>query len=71
MSAERLFMITVAAVLGLSALVAAIHNHDVYYRLPKARLIEDRWGRTGARLAYVVLGLVFLALGATIAWQAR
>ena len=41
MSAERLFMITVAAVLGLSALVAAIHNHDVYYRLPKARLMRS------------------------------
>jgi hypothetical protein len=68
MSLERTFMMSVALVLGLMALVAAIHNHDVYYRLPKARFIEDLGGRKAARIAYVLLGLTFLGLGWAI-WR--
>ena len=71
MTAERVFMMSVAFVFGLAALVAAIHNHDVYYRLPKARFIEDLGGRTAARWAYVLFGLTFLGLGLAIAWPRR
>ena len=42
---QRLFVTVLAGALGLLALVAAIHNHDVYYQLPKMRLIESSWGR--------------------------
>ena len=68
MSLERWFMMTVALGLGLLAVVAAIHNHEIYYRLPKARLIEDLGGRNAVRIAYVILGLAFLGLGVAIAW---
>jgi small neutral amino acid transporter SnatA (MarC family) len=71
MTIERLFMTTVAVVLGLLALVAAICNHDVCYRLPKARFIESLWGRNGARIAYALLGLTLLALGYALAVARR
>ena len=69
MSLERIFMMTVAFGLGLAALVAAIHNHEIYYRLPKAHFIEGLGGRNAARVAYVILGLMFLGLGVAIAWR--
>ncbi|MCY2991998.1 MAG: Imm17 family immunity protein [Planctomycetota bacterium] len=71
MSLERWFMMTVAMGLGLLAVVAAIHNHEIYYRLPKARLIEDLGGRNAVRIAYVILGLTFIGLGVAIAWGRR
>lgn len=69
MSLERVFMASVAGLAGLLALIAAIHNHEVYYRLPKFRLVEDLGGRAAARLAYVLLGLTFLGLAAAILWR--
>ncbi len=71
MSLERWFMMTVAMGLGLLAVVAAIHNHEIYYRLPKARLIEELGGRNAVRIAYVILGLTFIGLGVAIAWGLR
>jgi hypothetical protein len=71
MSLERWFMMTMAMGLGLLAVVAAIHNHEIYYRLPKARLIEDLGGRNAVRIAYGVLGLTFIGLGVAIAWGRR
>jgi hypothetical protein len=64
---EHLFVGGVAIVLGTIALVAAIHDHDWYYQLPKTRWIEKRWGRRGARMFYATLGAVLLALGACVA----
>ena len=64
-------MMTVAIGLGLLAVIAAIHNHEIYYRLPKARLIEDLGGRNAVRVAYVILGLTFIGLGVAIAWGGR
>ena len=71
MSLEKWFMMTVAIGLGLLAVLAAIHNHEIYYRLPKARLIEDLGGRNAVRVAYVILGLTFIGLGVAIAWGGR
>ena len=68
---ERLFVTVLAGALGLLALVAAIHNHDVYYQLPKMRLIESSWGRRGARVFYAVLGVLILLLAAFIALDGR
>ncbi len=66
MIGEQFFVGGVAAVLGLLALWASVHNHDRYYQLPKIRWMEDRWGRTTARMAYAILGVVLLALGAYV-----
>ncbi len=62
-----------AVVLGLAggAIFAAVSNHDVYYRLPKAHLIEDLGGRNAARVAYLILGLICLGLAAAIVWLRR
>lgn len=66
MTAEQLFVGAVAFILGLLALIAAIHNRDWYFRLPKARWIEDRWGRSTVRVVYALLGIALIALGLVI-----
>ena len=62
MIGEQFFVGGVAGLLGLLALWASIQNHDRYYQLPKIRWIEDRWGRTRARIFYAVLGIALLAV---------
>jgi hypothetical protein len=51
--------------------VAAFSNRDVFYQLPKVRLIESHWGRTGARRFYAMVGVFLLLLGAFVATDAR
>ena len=63
MGAEQLFVGSVAILVGFFGLVAAIHNHDWYFRLPKARWIEKRLGRTAARVVYAMLGIALVVLG--------
>ena len=57
----------VAVFLGSFALVGALLNLDWYYQLKKARRIETRLGRRGARWFYALLGLGLIALGIAIA----
>ncbi len=66
MTADQLFVGAVAFILGLLALIAAIHNRDWYFRLPKARWIEERWGRNAVRVVYGLLGIALIALGVVI-----
>ena len=66
MTADQLFVGAVAFILGLLALTAAIHNRDWYFRLPKARWIENRWGRSTARIVYALLGVGLITLGLLI-----
>jgi hypothetical protein len=66
MSGEQLFVGGVSILLGILGLVAAIHNHDWYYQLPKTRWVEARWGRVAARLAYATLGIALVVLGVVI-----
>jgi hypothetical protein len=66
MSVDQLFVGAVAFILGLLALTAAIHNRDWYFRLPKARWIENRWGRSTVRVVYALLGAGLVALGIAI-----
>ena len=67
MKTEHLFVGGVAILLGALALLAAIHNRDCYYRLPKTRWIENRWGRPVARIFYAAVGVVLLTLGTCVA----
>ncbi len=48
---------------GLFSIVAAILNWEWYMTARKARFIVRIFGRTGARVFYVLLGLVFVVLG--------
>jgi len=66
MNRQDLFMAGLALILALLAIGAAIHNQDRYYRLPKVRWIDERWGRGVARIVYAVAGLVLLALAILI-----
>ncbi len=66
MNRQDVFMAGLALMLALLAIGAAVHNRDSYYRLPKVRWIDQRWGRGVARVVYAVMGLVLLALGILI-----
>lgn len=57
---------SLALILALLAIGAAIHNRDSYYRLQKIRWIDERWGRRVARSVYVVAGLLLALLGILI-----
>jgi len=71
MPADQLFVGAIAFILGALALTAAIHNRDWYFRLPKARWIEDRWGRGAVRIAYALLGIALIALSIVIVLGGR
>ena len=67
MAMQDVFVGAVAICIGLFALLSAIFNWDWSYRLWKARWAEARFGRRGARVFYVILGLAMIALGVAIA----
>ena len=67
-SREAWFVGGVAFTLGLLALVAAIHNRDWYYQLPKIQWVEERFGRPAARCIYAVLGAMLIVL-ALFVWR--
>lgn len=66
MNPQDIFMAAVALLLALLALRAALGNRDHYYRLPKVRWIDERWGRRTARVWYAIMGLLCAALGVAI-----
>lgn len=66
MPADQIFVGAVAFILGSLALIAAIHNRDWYFRLPKARWIEDRWNRNTVRVIYSLLGIALITLSIVI-----
>lgn len=57
---------SLALILALLAIGAAILNQDSYFRLPKIRWIDERWGRRVARSVYLVAGLLLALLGILI-----
>jgi len=66
MNRQDLFMAGLALMLALLSVGAAIHNRDSYYRLPKIRWIDERWGRRRARVVFALAGLVLAGLGILI-----
>ncbi len=57
----------VAIALGLITMSAAIFKWEGAYQLHKVRWIESLCGRRGARLFFVVLGLLLILLGGAVA----
>ena len=51
---------------GLLAIGGAALNLDAFMNSPKAEPFVNAFGRTGARLFYIVLGLAIMALGGLI-----
>ncbi len=47
---------------GLFSIVASIFNWDWFFENRKARLFVSLFGRTGARVFYIILGLFVVAL---------
>lgn len=66
MNRQDLCMGSLTLILAWLAIGAAIHNRDSYYRLPKIRWIDERWGRRVARSVYFVAGLLLALLGILI-----
>jgi hypothetical protein len=67
MEPQDVFVGAVAVAIGVFALLSAICNWNWSYQLWKARWVEARFGRRGARLFYTILGLAMIALGVAIA----
>ena len=67
MNVQDIFVGSVAIALGGSALLVAITNWGLPYRLRVAHRIERAYGRRTARLFYAGLGIVLLLLGTAIA----
>jgi len=71
MSIEQAFVSGVAFALGAVCVVVAIFDLPWFFRLPKARWVERRWGRHGARWAFGLIGLLLVLLGLYIAFGSR
>jgi len=48
---------------GVLSIVGGLFNWDWFMEHPKAQVFVDKFGLTGARIFYCVLGLVFAGLG--------
>lgn len=66
MNRQDLVMAAVALSLAVLAFVAALGNRDEFYRLPKVRWIDQRWGRIAARVWYAAIGMLLAATGLAI-----
>jgi len=66
MNRQDILMAVVALLLACFAFAAAIRNRDQDYRLRKIHWIDQRWGRTAARVVYAVVGLLLTASGVAI-----
>ena len=71
MNIEQAFVGGVAVALGMLCAAIAVFDLEWFFRLPKARWIEARWGRHGARLVFGALGLLLFLLGVYIALGGR
>lgn len=48
---------------GIILMAAAIFNWNVFFNNDKAGFFSERWGSTGARIAYFIIGLLIVAMG--------
>ncbi len=67
MALQDVFVGAVAVGIGLLAILSAAFNWDWPYQFWTARWVDSRFGRRGARIFYVILGIVMIALGVAIA----
>jgi small neutral amino acid transporter SnatA (MarC family) len=64
---EELFVGSVSVALGLFFFFVAVLNWDWYFSLRSARIIQRCFGRIGARIFYLLLGIGLVGLGIAIA----
>lgn len=65
-SPHQLFIGSVALTLGALALGAALSNYDKLFQLAKLRMLEETFGRGGARWACGLLGCSLIVVGGLI-----
>lgn len=63
MEPSEYFMFILFIALGVFSMVAAIFNFDWYFKTSGAITFVNWFGRGGARLFYVLLGLALIACG--------
>ena len=63
MAPSEYFILILFIALGLFSLVAAIWNIDWYFQTDGARIFVKRFGRNGARIFYILLGIGLIACG--------
>jgi small neutral amino acid transporter SnatA (MarC family) len=63
MTPSEYIILILFILLGLFSIIAAIGNMDWYFQTEGARFFVRYFGRTGARVFYVLLGLALIACG--------
>jgi hypothetical protein len=58
-----LIVAVIASMFGLASIWSGLANLPFAFQLWLPRLLEQRWGRSAARWALVLLGVCLLALG--------
>jgi hypothetical protein len=66
MNGSDLFVGGVAILLGVGGLVAAIAGNDFFFRWKKLQWVDERAGRTIARLVYAIAGIALILIGIAI-----
>ncbi|MBN1911760.1 MAG: immunity 17 family protein [Pirellulales bacterium] len=54
---------------GVISVGGAVLNLDIFMESPKAEPFVERFGRTGARVFYIILGIFIAIVGAAIVSQ--
>lgn len=63
MDVKEIVMAVVVMLIGLFPICGAIFNWEWFFSNYKARGIVNIFGRTGARIFYVIIGLLLMGIG--------
>ena len=63
MQPSEYFILVLFIVLGVFSIAASALNLDWYFQTDGARIFVKRFGRNGARIFYVLLGIGLIACG--------
>lgn len=63
MRPSEYFILVLFIVLGVFSITASVLNLDWYFQTDGARIFVKRFGRNGARIFYVLLGIGLIACG--------
>lgn len=63
MQPSEYFILVLFIVLGVFSIIASVLNLDWYFQTDGARILVKRFGRNGARIFYVLLGIALIACG--------
>ena len=63
MQPSEYFILVLFIVLGVFSIIASVWNLDWYFQTDGARMFVKRFGRNGARIFYVLLGIGLIACG--------